>query len=195
MYVQLKQLPKLNQLWLFCMLLLGSPWCGAEDAELPRITEWQIRDKVFLRYRRQTDVTGPRLTRDKPEQLIESLDFFSFQAVVQGERFSRLFFILSAPTSPASVATLNRLNHPLNYEDSRLLLLPTVKGIFVAEEPQNDLELLVASTRSDQGFPVTVQGNLFYFIPGADFSPDEWTLFLRYRQLIAEAQLEQRTVP
>jgi murein DD-endopeptidase MepM/ murein hydrolase activator NlpD len=54
-------------------------------------------------------------------------------------------------------------------------------GIFIAENPDTDLELLLFAGRTG-GVPVTISGNgrseRFLFIPGADFSPTELAFFL-----------------
>jgi murein DD-endopeptidase MepM/ murein hydrolase activator NlpD len=132
-----------------------------------------------MEYRRAVDRAMQRITRDSPEQLAKNLLIFTYQSPPVVEDIHSLFLTVSAPTSPASVATLNRFEKRLESSPiPQQILLPTVKGIFVAEEPQNDLEWLIASARNEEGIPVTVLGNAFRFIPNGEFSSTEWTFFL-----------------
>ncbi|GHU23251.1 hypothetical protein FACS1894172_04080 [Spirochaetia bacterium] len=157
--------------------MLISGWICAEEPEIPVINEWRVRDPVYRQYRKATDIIGQRLFLDRPEQIVESLEFFVYTT----ERGID-FFTVAAPTSLWTLATLNRLSHPFDRRANRTVLLPTVPGIFIPENPESGLEHLIASRRPEGGIPVTVDGKKFRFFPGksaaAKFADDEWTLFV-----------------
>ncbi|GHU23247.1 peptidase M23 [Spirochaetia bacterium] len=149
--------------------------------EIPVINEW-YRGQVFSQYSKEVTTWGQRLNRPDRyslEEIVRSMKFFSYTMEPNMDP-GFAFFIVAASTSIESVSTLNRFSHPL--EERRTLLLPTVPGIFIPEEPESDLELLIAAARTDQGFPVVVNGSNFYFIPGhegaAKFSSTEYAFFL-----------------
>jgi murein DD-endopeptidase MepM/ murein hydrolase activator NlpD len=82
----------------------------------------------------------------------------------------------------AALATLNRLPTAA-VALSGGILLPSMPGLFIPEEPRNDLEMLLGSARNDgRGVPVNVrrggENERFWFIPGEDFTPTERTFFL-----------------
>ncbi|MBN1243897.1 MAG: M23 family metallopeptidase [Spirochaetales bacterium] len=84
-----------------------------------------------------------------------------------------------------TLATANRLSGQEAIGAGRLVLIPSVPGIFVAETPANDLEHLVSAGRAeepDAGIPVELAlpsgAARFRFIPGARFNPSERAFFL-----------------
>ncbi|MDR2304660.1 MAG: M23 family metallopeptidase [Treponema sp.] len=83
----------------------------------------------------------------------------------------------------ASLASLNRINHPSSF-GQETLLLPSVPGIFVPEKPETDFERLLASARGDAipGERLWIreggQSRPYIFYPGDDFSQTERIFFL-----------------
>jgi murein DD-endopeptidase MepM/ murein hydrolase activator NlpD len=77
-----------------------------------------------------------------------------------------------------SIATLNRISHDDGVGE-RTVLLPTVSGVFIPQEPASDMERLLFSARNpDDGVTITVAGTRFLFFPGDEFSPTERSFFL-----------------
>jgi murein DD-endopeptidase MepM/ murein hydrolase activator NlpD len=108
--------------------------------------------------------------------------FTVYEYTVKGED---LFDLASRCNIPyAAIATLNRLPHVRELAEGATLYLPSVPGLFIPEKPENDLELLMGSSRdAENGFFITVRrgdgaGERFLFIPGADFRSTERTFFL-----------------
>jgi len=106
------------------------------------------------------------------------------------------FWRADAPTDVFSLAarldlpyetlvTANRLAGQQAIPAGRLVLIPSVPGIFVADSPANDLEHLVAAGRVEEpgaGYPVELAlpaGTArFRFLPGSRFNPTERAFFL-----------------
>jgi murein DD-endopeptidase MepM/ murein hydrolase activator NlpD len=168
-----KRLKGQRQLCLFIVALVTGPLL-AQEPEMPVISQWW-RGTVYYQYRKQTDDLGQRLAKNTPEQLAEALSFFSYTV---NDKDGVDFFMLAAPTSIEALATINRLPHPVVDKIVSTVLLPTVPGIFIPENPISDLEMLIASTRTGTGVPVTINGKAFSFIPGARFTANEYTFFL-----------------
>jgi hypothetical protein len=77
----------------------------------------------------------------------------------------------------ASIATLNRINHS-GVIGERMILLPTISGVFVPLNPASDMERLLLSARDrDSGAEITIDGIRYLFFPGDDFSPTERSFF------------------
>lgn len=187
-------------------LCLPAPICRAEDARgagvpaFPVIGRLESGDTAFRQY--QADVenarrllfsrgrSGPSGAGSEPDRaadtppaaagpLAEALTIYEY--TVRGEDLLGLAARCNIPYS--AIATLNRLSHIRELSDGTVLYLPSMPGLFIPEKPENDLELLMASSRgAEDGFTITVRrggtGERFRFIPGADFRPTERSFFL-----------------
>jgi murein DD-endopeptidase MepM/ murein hydrolase activator NlpD len=194
-------------------LCLPGPVCpgleadGADVPAFPVIGRLEVGDTVFRQY--QADVENARRllfsrrragpsgggpesgrTADTPPAvstpgpladgpLAEALTLYEY--TVKGEDLLALAARCNIPY--AAIATVNRLPHIRELSDGAVLYLPSMPGLFIPENPENDLEQLMGSSRSiEDGFIITVRregaGERFLFIPGADFSPTERSFFL-----------------
>jgi hypothetical protein len=111
--------------------------------------------------------------------LAEALTIYEY--TVKGEDLLDLAARCNVPFP--TIATLNRIPHIRDVSEGAVLYLPSMPGLFIPENPENDLELLMGSSRgAEDGFIITVRkggaGERFLFIPGADFSPTERVFFL-----------------
>jgi hypothetical protein len=154
-----------------------------EPPPFPVITRLDAADTAFRQY--AADVEAARLrthnrarSGETAASLAEALTVYAYRPGPRDDAFS-LAARCNVPVS--ALATLNRLPHPESFAQAPFLLLPSMPGIFIAENPGTDLELLLAAGRTE-GVPVVISGNgtneLFRFIPGADFSPTELAFFL-----------------
>jgi murein DD-endopeptidase MepM/ murein hydrolase activator NlpD len=159
------------------------------DAALPAfpvISRLEPGDTVFRQY--QVDVENARRRiRTRPEGdpantagfLAEALTIYEY--TVKNEDLLALAARCNIPQS--AIATLNHLSHIRELPGGKTLYLPSMPGLFIPEEPESDLELLLRSSRSgEDGVIITVRrdgkGERFLFIPGADFRSTERTFFL-----------------
>jgi murein DD-endopeptidase MepM/ murein hydrolase activator NlpD len=123
--------------------------------------------------RRDAETTGGDIN------LAENLTIYAYTPK-SGEDLMSLAARCTMPYS--ALATLNRLpaaTAGLN----RSLLLPSIPGLFIPEEPRSDLEMLLVSTRNNgKGVLLTLRREgkteRFRFIPGEDFTATERTFFL-----------------
>jgi murein DD-endopeptidase MepM/ murein hydrolase activator NlpD len=113
------------------------------------------------------------------EELASYLTVYSYLPK-EGEELMAIAARCSIPYG--TLASLNRFSHTEDLIAGKLLLLPSLPGIFVPETPGSDLELLVFSSREDTGvllhIPFEGKTERFRFIPGDDFSPTERIFFL-----------------
>jgi murein DD-endopeptidase MepM/ murein hydrolase activator NlpD len=112
------------------------------------------------------------------DSLAEALTIYEYS--VRGEDLLSLAARCNIPFP--TIATLNHLSHRRELPDGETLYLPSMPGLFIPEEPEGDLELLLRSSRDGaDGAIITVRRDgrreRFLFIPGADFSPTERTFF------------------
>ena len=186
-------------------LCLPGPVCPGIEADVPSfpvIGRLEPGDTAFRQY--QADVenarrllfsrrragpsgggSGSGRTSDTPPAassagpLAEALTIYEY--TVKGEDLLSLAARCTVPS--AAIPTLNRIPHIQELSEEAVLHLPSMPGIFIPENPENDLELLMGSSRGvEDGFIVTVRrggaGERFFFIPGADFTATERSFFL-----------------
>jgi murein DD-endopeptidase MepM/ murein hydrolase activator NlpD len=165
--------------------------CRAAEAQeyappsraFPSIDRLDTRDTVFKQYLEDVDFARRRLFgQNRPreehrEELGSILRLYSYTPK-SGEDLFRLSARSNIPY--AALATLNRITHPDQLAGT--VLLPTVPGLFIPENPGNDLEYLLAASRnSEDGTVINIApggSRRFLFFPGADFSPTERSFFL-----------------
>jgi murein DD-endopeptidase MepM/ murein hydrolase activator NlpD len=81
-----------------------------------------------------------------------------------------------------TISTLNHLSNVPDFNGSTLIL-PSVPGVFITENPESDLERLILSSRdAETGIPIVINlptgKQYFRFIPGDNFNPNERAFFL-----------------
>jgi murein DD-endopeptidase MepM/ murein hydrolase activator NlpD len=146
------------------------------------------RDTGFRQYigdvegnRRRIAVLRNRGLPVNPEELAENLTIYQY-TIRQGDDLFSLAARCNIPYS--AIASLNRLGNIQNLEEGRLVLLPSCPGLFIPANPESDIEQLMTAARLDTHIPVELRINtaekseIFYFFPGADFTPTERTFFL-----------------
>ena len=167
--------------------------CHAEDAgsgavhggTFPLISRLDPRDDGFKQFIADVEANRKRFlnrrflnrSRESAAALAESLTVYQY-VPREGED---LFSLAARCTIPISaLASLNRLSHPSMLTAGKPLLLPSAPGIFIPEEPQSDLERLLASSRSStEEEPAALRiGTVFNFFPGDEFSMTERAFFL-----------------
>jgi murein DD-endopeptidase MepM/ murein hydrolase activator NlpD len=170
----------------------------AGEASLPLIARLESGDPLFKQYLADVETARRRLfTReragDAPETLAESLTIYRY-APLEGDD---IFAIAARCNIPyAGIASLNRIGHPSSLDGGakgmdgaaggKTILLPSMPGIFVPQEAEADLEQLLSSgrlaRREEEAVPVTIgrggRKELYWFYPGADFTPTERIFFL-----------------
>ena len=166
----------------FFFLLLTAPFLPGQENEfsLPLIQRLDNRDPAFVQY--ITDVESNRRRifnpRIAPESLADTLTIYMYAPGPQ-EDILHLAARCNIPYS--GIATINRLQNPGDLNTHNLILLPSLPGLFIPENPETELERLLDSSR-DEGALIVVENGKeeirFRFIPGADFNPTERIFFL-----------------
>ena len=147
---------------------------------LPVIQNLDTRDIIFKQYLSDVETARRRLFGfNQSNQEIESFIQIYSYTPKSGDDVFRLSARCNVPYS--AIATLNRVNHPEPF--SGTVLLPSVPGLYIPENPVNDLERLLSLSREAEGGTIiTVHINgaerRFLFFPGADFNPTERSFFL-----------------
>ena len=184
---------------IFPLLLAALGTYSAEaqaSSPLPVITRLDSRDTAFKQF--QSDVEdsrrlifssrpGGRQNLPNPaatERIASSITIYSY-VPREGEDLLGIAARCNIPYG--TLASLNRFSHQEDMVPEKNLLLPSVPGIFIAENPGSSLERLLFSARTEageegQGMVLSVpregKSERFRFIPGDDFSPTERVFFL-----------------
>jgi murein DD-endopeptidase MepM/ murein hydrolase activator NlpD len=163
--------------------------CHAQDAgtgagtlsgAFPLIARLDPRDNGFKQFIADVEASRRRIfnrsREDTAAAIADSLTIYQYTPR-EGEDLFSLAARCNIPYS--ALASLNRLSHPSMLSAGKPLLLPSIPGIFVPEQPQSDLERLLASSRpSEEDCAALTIGTLFYFFPGDEFGMTERAFFL-----------------
>jgi murein DD-endopeptidase MepM/ murein hydrolase activator NlpD len=172
---------------LCAVLFLNMAAAGAQSPAYPEIKRLGQSDVVFRQYEDEVragrrvfaPVTGIRPTqRLSPSSWAERLSIYSYRTRDDDAIDDTIQSVASrCVVTQASIATLNRIPHNAGL-DGRVLLLPTVSGVFVPAAPRSDMERLLLSARDpSNGVEIIVSGAVYLFFPGDDFSPTERAFF------------------
>ena len=184
-----KAVPLVNysRLLFFCFLFFSLFFIAAQEqgASLPRIHRLDQRDTVFLQYISDVQTARQQLSirenrRTSPYNAAEDLTVYLYVTSPQDDLLS-LAARCNIPYS--AIATINRFQHGADLSANKTLLLPSIPGLFIPENPVTDLErLLEASRNAEDGVLITINNGTererFYFFPGSDFTPTERIFFL-----------------
>ena len=152
---------------------------------LPIIPRLDSRDTMFRQY--QQDVEAARRAlyssrgnlEERAKELAALVTIFSY---VPGEGEELIGIAARCNIPYGTLASLNRFSHGEDMMPGRVLLLPSVPGLFIPEKPATDLEMLLASVRQDSGILLSVpkegRKEQFRFFPGDDLSATERVFFL-----------------
>jgi murein DD-endopeptidase MepM/ murein hydrolase activator NlpD len=167
----------------FFLIFLGSGFCHAQNIDIPEISRMDSRDTSFRQF--ISDVEGNRRrlvgARNSAQQTAEYLTIYRYTTRAGDDLFS----VAARCNIPyAALASLNKLNSPTSLEEGKVILLPSCPGIFIPADTESDLEILLGATRigaqESVELKINVSGKneIFYFFPGADFTPTERAFFL-----------------
>jgi murein DD-endopeptidase MepM/ murein hydrolase activator NlpD len=155
------------------------------QSPLPVILRLDSRDTMFRQY--HSDVEAARRLVFSSRRSLPAVAEFAAGMTIYSYtlRGDEEFFSIAARCNIpyGTLASLNRFFHPNDLAAGKVLLLPSVPGIFVPEAPETDLERLLSATRAeDSGLALSVpregKTERFRFIPGDDFTPSERIFFL-----------------
>jgi len=163
-------------------LLAVASVSGETPSPFPVISRLDTRDYAFRQYISDVE-TARRLVfssrQNRTEDLVSYLTIYSY---MPGEGDDLMSVAARCNIPYATLASLNRLSHMGEMTGEKYLLLPSVPGLFIPEEPITELERLLVSSREDTGITVAIpreNGTEQYrFIPGEDFTPNERVFFL-----------------
>jgi murein DD-endopeptidase MepM/ murein hydrolase activator NlpD len=160
---------------------------------LPLITRLDSRDTGFVQYQEDVRISRQQLfnrvrtEEERVRALANTLTIYRYTPK-EGEDLLSLAARCNIPY--AALATINRMPHTYSRTEGPAaeILLPSIPGLYIPQEPDSDLERLMAAARSsretDTGVTIRVNrdsggpGVVFRFYPGDDFSPTERIFFL-----------------
>jgi murein DD-endopeptidase MepM/ murein hydrolase activator NlpD len=153
-----------------------SVWGG----DFPVISRLDTRDPLFRQYVDDVDQARRLVFGRQGDAQRAAEGFRVYSYTLSGD--DDIYRLAARCNIPyAALATLNRIAHPSSLPPT--LLLPSTPGVFVPENPENDLEQLLAASRSlEEGVIITLKrgetAERFCFFPGGDFRPTERACFL-----------------
>jgi murein DD-endopeptidase MepM/ murein hydrolase activator NlpD len=169
-----------------------SSFCHAQDGGSGgylHISQLNLRDENFKKL--ITDVEANRRRVFNREKNRNAANRESAGAIAQALTIYRyvpndddsIFSLAARCSIPYSaLASLNRISNSTMFESGKPLLIPSVPGIFVPQEPKSDIEILLASRRfpptEDESAEIVMNDVDFYFFPGKEYDTTERAFFL-----------------
>lgn len=171
------------RLWaVLCACLFFPHPVFAESSRYPLIEELSARDPVFLQYSDDVAASRMALAAAKPDHPL-SPGIYAYTARA-GDSLLSIAARCAVPYD--SIASLNRISSIKTELEGRLLMLPTLPGLYIPDSAQNALEALLLSS-FDPNDPTLVSFALagengvrhaFHCLPGANFDGTVRTFFL-----------------
>jgi len=166
--------------------ILAAPQAEAQiPSPLPSIPRLDSRDTMFRQF--QQDVEASRRIlfsqrrdpEERAKELAASMTIFSY---IPGAGEELIAIAARCNIPYGTLASLNRFSHGEDMIPGKIILIPSVPGLFVPEKPLTDLEKLLGASRQESGITLSVprdgKTESYRFFPGEDFSPTERIFFL-----------------
>ncbi len=142
----------------------------------PQIEKLESKNILFSQY--QTDVLESNKQAAKGQKVPQIV--YAYKATKDDTVFT-----VSARCSITydTLVTLNGIAESGEYLEGKTILLPVAVGLFIAEKPENTIEMLLSKeyleTTQSGTLPLyEINGRRFFFIQGARFSPSSRAFFL-----------------
>ncbi len=140
-----------------------------------RIPELSSRDVVFKQYQDEIENNNKALAAAKTPWL-------NFYTYIANEEDTLLTLAPRCSLLYDTIATLNGITSMQESLAGKTLLLPTMQGLFIPQDPQGTMEILVAEQHAlsitDTTLCLSLNGRKFYFLPDQRFSSTERLFFL-----------------
>ena len=162
------------------------PYTVSSQTSLPIISRLDTRDIVFRQFLQDVENARRTLFSSRQRSPAELAPFLIIYSYTPGEDDGLMAIAARCNIPYASLASLNRLSNADDSLDGRVLLLPSMPGIFIPESPGTDLENLLFTGRVEGdlnsgvvlSIPREGATERFLFIPGDDFTSTERVFFL-----------------
>jgi murein DD-endopeptidase MepM/ murein hydrolase activator NlpD len=179
--------------FLCCALCCLTPQAWGEEeasrevysiaSSFPLISTLNSRDTVFKQLQKDIEaarirVYGGSNSSSQWPSFLEGLSLYRY--TVQDEDYYDLYARCSVGRE--AIVTLNHLDSPAAVVPGLEVLIPSVPGLYIPQNPKTDLEKLLFSNYSEAGpelaIPRGSAEEVYRFIPGATFNATEWAFFL-----------------
>jgi len=140
----------------------------------------QLMSDVEANRRRLANISN-RNIQNSAEEIAGYLTIYQYTAKAGDD----LLFLAARTNIPyAGIASLNRLTNTTAIQAGMLILIPSCPGIFIPQNAESNLEIILGAQRQNTGNSVelvirsALTQQSFMFFPGADFTPTERAYFL-----------------
>lgn len=144
----------------------------------PVISKLNTTDIIFKQMQEAINYNEKIISSDSKDELI--FEIYEYKP----EKYDDLLSIHAATGIPYdTIATLNSISYSKEKIQNRTLLLPTVKGIFIADSPENNFEILISEEfakklGNNQINCYNIRGRNLFFCLGDRLSPTQRAFFL-----------------
>lgn len=147
---------------------------------LPQIQKLSATDVVFKQFEEEVVFNDKIENSEKKSE--EDLEI-GFYVYVPKKREDLIDVASFSGIPYDTIATLNSINNGSENIEEKKLVLPTVKGIFIAEKPESSVEILIyeeyaSFVDKSKNLCYNLNGRNFYFLSGKRFSSAQRAFFL-----------------
>ena len=179
-----RRFPVILKIALFIAIFCPQP--VHSQVSLPLITRLDSRDTVFRQFIQDVETSRRILFSFRQRSALELASSLTIYSYIPGDNEELMAIAARCNIPYATIASINRISHMDDMQSGRILLLPSMPGLFIPERPGTDLERLLSAARAEDSesagvilsIPLEGATERFLFIPGDDFSTTERVFFL-----------------
>ncbi len=159
-------------------MLLLFPLFSITADPYPTIETLDSKDALYRQL--QSDIADFHIAAARG-RVPRTVSFFSYHPRPTDDLFS---VAARLNTGIQTLATVNRLSSPDVFSSRKVLVVPNVPGLYVAEEPRNDLEYMLNATYAaelvvaESVIAYTPSATRYRVLPGVEFSGMDTAFFL-----------------
>ena len=142
----------------------------------PQIKTLSSKDELFKQYSQDVEINYKKLAKEEEPYLF----FYKYTAT----KDDSLLSIAARCNIPyETIATVNKIVSIHSRISGIALLLPTVPGIFIAKNPQSNIEKIIACRNFDssRNLCYNINNDIFFFVANERFNSTERIFFLEDR--------------
>lgn len=166
----------MNKKFIFVIILTFQFLNVIFSQNYPQISELKSSNFLFSQYQDEILIANKNSSLEKPN----TVNFYEYTA-----KNTDTIFTISSRCCILydTIATINNIEESMQNLEGKTIILPTVQGLFIPENPKTNLEIIlykefqnVLETNNTQKY--IIHNQTYFFLPGKKFTPAQRAYFV-----------------